>query len=293
MLEDADALYGLALDEFTGARDALAKRLRSDKRRDEADAVRALRKPSLAAWAINQAVRGHPDETRALLDAGAALREAHEALVGGGDADAVRTASDNERDAIRRLTRLASDALGPRASEATAEKIRSTLRAASADEEVRERVGQGRLERDAEGAATGWPLTAGEAPAGGQRPAPRRRSASDAPKRTASGSPKRSRSATPSAAASEADRRRKDAAGRARREAERTQEAAADAEAAAASARETLAEAEEAARGARSEAERADGAERAARRAVKEAEAEAERRRTEARRALKAAEARG
>ncbi|HYM57352.1 MAG TPA: hypothetical protein VES79_05260, partial [Solirubrobacteraceae bacterium] len=178
MLEDADALYGLALDEFTGARDALAKRLRSEKRRDEADAVRALRKPSLAAWAINQSVRGHPDETRALLDAGAALREAHEALLRGGDADAVRAASEHERDAIRRLTGLAREELGPRASEATAEKIRSTLRAASVDEGVRERVAQGRLEREAEGAATGWPPAAGKAPAGAQRAASPRRSGS-------------------------------------------------------------------------------------------------------------------
>jgi hypothetical protein len=56
-VDEADELYGLALDAFVPERDALAKRLRADGRRDEANEVKALRKPSVAAWAVNQAVR--------------------------------------------------------------------------------------------------------------------------------------------------------------------------------------------------------------------------------------------
>ena len=52
MLDEADELYGLPLDEFTAARDALAKRLRGEKRREDADAVKALKRPSVAAGAI-------------------------------------------------------------------------------------------------------------------------------------------------------------------------------------------------------------------------------------------------
>ncbi len=53
MLDEADDLYGLPLEEFTAARDALAKRLRGEKRREDADAVKALKRPSVAAGAIS------------------------------------------------------------------------------------------------------------------------------------------------------------------------------------------------------------------------------------------------
>ena len=100
MVDEADELYGLPDDEFTSARDALAKRLRGEKRREEADEVKALRRPSVAAGAINRAVREHGADD--LLEAGEALREAHEALLSGsGDAAAVREATAREREAVR------------------------------------------------------------------------------------------------------------------------------------------------------------------------------------------------
>ena len=58
--DGVDALYGLALDEFVPARDALAKRARAEGRREDAAAIAALRKPSVAAWAANQAIRSQP-----------------------------------------------------------------------------------------------------------------------------------------------------------------------------------------------------------------------------------------
>src|SRR6478736_6685161 len=87
--DEVDALYGLPLDAFVPERDALAKRLRADKRREEADAVKALRKPSVAAWAANQVLRSQPGQRDALLEAGDALRAAQEDLLAGrGDAAA-------------------------------------------------------------------------------------------------------------------------------------------------------------------------------------------------------------
>src|ERR671929_31286 len=62
----ADDLYGLPLDAFVPERDALAKRLRADNRREDAAAVRALRKPSVAAWAANQVLRSQPSKAREL-----------------------------------------------------------------------------------------------------------------------------------------------------------------------------------------------------------------------------------
>src|SRR3954452_599693 len=97
--DDADDLYGLPLDAFVPERDALAKRLRADKRREEADEVKALRKPSVAAWAVNQAVRSQPKAARALWDAGDALVAAQDDLLSGrGDAAGLRAAAEGERE---------------------------------------------------------------------------------------------------------------------------------------------------------------------------------------------------
>src|SRR4051795_775845 len=156
MVDEADELYGLPDAEFTAARDALAKRLRAEKRREDADAVKALRRPSVAAAAINRAVREHGAD--AVLAAGEALRAAHEALLGGdGDAAAVREAMARERDAVREFARLA---VGEGASEATEEKVRATLHAASVDDDVRAALIAGRLEREAEAGADPMALLA-------------------------------------------------------------------------------------------------------------------------------------
>jgi hypothetical protein len=307
MADEADALYGLPDDEFTSARDALAKRLRAEKRREEADGVKALRRPSVAAGAINRAVREHGADE--VLAAGEALRAAHEALLSGaGDAAAVREAMAREREAVREFAHLA---LGGEASGTTEEKVRATLHAASVDDDVREALAAGRLEREAEAGADPMALLAASAGRGAAKPdrSPRakpNRPARAKPDRSASAKPDRSASAKPDRSAgpkaasstrgrgrpSEAERRRAKAAERARAEAERAVAAQAEAEDAADRARSALAEAEDAARRARAVVEDLEGHERAARRAVKEAEAEAERRRTEARRAVKTAESR-
>src|SRR3954468_7386921 len=101
---EADGLYGLALDEFVPVRDALVKRLRADGRRDEADDVAALRKPSVAAWAANQAVRTQPKAARELWAAGDELLVAHEVIIAGKKAgDALRAGTTRHRAALREL----------------------------------------------------------------------------------------------------------------------------------------------------------------------------------------------
>ena len=286
MVDEADELYGLPDDEFTAARDAFAKRLRGEKRREEADEVKGLRRPNVAAGAINRAVREHGADD--LLAAGEALREAHEALLSGdGDAAAVREATAREREAVRDFARLA---LGEEATASTDEKVRATLHAASVDDDVRALLEAGRLERDAEAGAD--PMAMLAAGAGAKKSRRLRRHEARPPSR-APRSRSRSRSLQAgSVGAVDAQRRREKAAERAREAADRALTAQAEAETASERARATLEEAEEAAQKARAVVEDLEAHERAARRAVKEAEAEAERRRTEARRAVKAAESR-
>jgi hypothetical protein len=292
MLDEADDLYGLPLDEFTKARDALAKRLRGEKRRDDADLVKGLKRPSVAAGAINLAVRRHGADD--LLAAGEELRDAHGALLDGkGDAASVREATERERAAVREFAKLA---LGDEATEATAEKVRATLHAAAVDDEVRERLEAGRLEREAEAGVDPMALMASAAAKkggaksgakGGTKAAAGKSAAGKAAKAPSA----RGKSAAKKAGKSDAERRREEAAARAVAKAEEAVAAADEAEERADAAREALAEAEEAARKARAVVEDLEATERQARRAVKEAEADSERRRTEARRAVKAADA--
>ena len=73
LVEIADDLYALPLGEFTAARDARAKELKGS---DLAAPVKALKKPSLAAWVVNLLVRRDAEQVDQVLSLGAALREA-------------------------------------------------------------------------------------------------------------------------------------------------------------------------------------------------------------------------
>jgi hypothetical protein len=55
-----DELYALRPQEFTAARDARAAEARRAGDRELADRIRALRRPTLSAWAGNLLVRGSP-----------------------------------------------------------------------------------------------------------------------------------------------------------------------------------------------------------------------------------------
>lgn len=156
MAEDdrVDRLYGLAPGAFVGERDALAKALRGEGRRDEASTVKALSRPTVAAWAVNQAVRSQPRQARELWSAGDALADAQAAVVAGrARAPDLRAAAEAERRAVGALVEAARGLLDDRGrdlSETTLERVRSTLHAAAVDPGAREAVAAGRAERELE-----------------------------------------------------------------------------------------------------------------------------------------------
>jgi hypothetical protein len=150
--EEVDALYGLPLEEFTKARNELATELRSQGKREAADSVGALPKPTAAAWAVNQVMRTQRKDARALLEAGERLRQAHED-VAAGDASAsdLREAVEAERAAVGRLSQAARGLVNRRGrglSEAILERVSETLHAISADSETRSLAATGRLSRE-------------------------------------------------------------------------------------------------------------------------------------------------
>jgi len=88
------AVYRGPLEEFISRRDALAKELRAAKRREDADRVKALRKPSRTAWVLDNIVHEDP----LVLDQLTAAIGAAQTVHSGAD---LRAALDNVRTAIR------------------------------------------------------------------------------------------------------------------------------------------------------------------------------------------------
>jgi hypothetical protein len=156
---DADELYGLALDRFVGERTALARELRAGGEREQAGRVAALRKPSVAAWAVNQLVRTQSRGFEELIEAGDALGAAQANLVAGrGDARALREAVERERGAAAALVAIASGLLsgdGHELSAAILDRVADTLHAAALDASAREEVRGGRLVRELQHAGLG------------------------------------------------------------------------------------------------------------------------------------------
>lgn len=156
---NADDLYGLPLKRFVPERGALAKALRGDGDREQAAEVAGLRKPSVAAWAVNQLVRTQHKATKELFATGDALRSAQEDLLAGsGDGRSLRAANERERAAVDALVDAARGLLcgdGAKPSEAVIERVADTLHAAALDEDARDQVREGRLERELRHAGLG------------------------------------------------------------------------------------------------------------------------------------------
>lgn len=143
LLAVADELYGLPLGEFTTERDRHAAELRSTDR-DLAAAVKGLRKPSVAAWAVNLLVRRETEQVAQVLAVGAALREAQQEM----DATELRALTVQRRQltaAVTTRARALARGEGQRLSESVAAAVEATLTAAMLDEGAARAVQSGLL----------------------------------------------------------------------------------------------------------------------------------------------------
>ena len=132
--DDVDALFRLPLPEFTGARNTFAARLKQSGRGDEAFLVKALVKPSISAWAVNQLYWNHRDAFDRLIASGERFHRAHSSPLAGKLAN-LRIALDARREALTHLSDLATSLLrdaGHNPSLDTARRITTTLEAISA-----------------------------------------------------------------------------------------------------------------------------------------------------------------
>jgi hypothetical protein len=162
--ERLDELYREHPEGFVSRRDQLVKELRSAGDREEADRVRKIRRPTSAAWLLNRAALQSPKHLQEFAEASRQLEEAQARALEGREEGAAewRAAAARERDAIAAILEvaesLARDAGHP-ATERALELVGETLRAATGDPELRERVLHGRVEREQSAATLGTPAT--------------------------------------------------------------------------------------------------------------------------------------
>lgn len=142
---EVDHLYEVPREDFVAARNALAREVR-DRDQEAARRVKKLRKPTVAAWAVNQVARRDPAAVETLLEAGAAVERAQQAVLTGDDPDDLRARIDERRSAVQRL----ADEAVELASEDHRDDITSTLEAASVDEALGDLLRRGRLTEPAQ-----------------------------------------------------------------------------------------------------------------------------------------------
>jgi hypothetical protein len=221
---DVDALFKLPLAEFTAARNALSAQLKKAGEQQEAADAKALTKPSVSAWAVNQLYWRHRKLFDRLLDTGERVRRAQ--VTGA----STREPNDARRAAVAELTEIAAALLRDGDYGATRDILRrvtTTLEALASLHGLPNAPAAGRLVDDVE--PPGFDAIAGlVAPAA---KLPRRTEQASAPKQRDDGEGKGKRLlAAGKAAVREAERR----LDRARKHAER---AATESDAAAARAK--------------------------------------------------------
>lgn len=137
--EVEDRLYALPPAEFTPARTAEAKAAKDAGEASLAREIAGLRKPTVAAWAVNRAARELPDEMGELLALGEELRTAW----AGQDAAALAELTGRRGVVTGRLARLVRERAG--LSGAAAAEVEQTLDAATVDAGAAAQVRAGRL----------------------------------------------------------------------------------------------------------------------------------------------------
>lgn len=163
-------LYALPPEEFVQARNAEAERAHGTLKRQ----IRALRRPTLAAWLVNLLATHHGGELAALLAIGERLRDAQRTP----DGQDLRELSTERQVMIASLVTLVRGLAtehGRKVREDTFWEVETTLRAALADPALAAEVRAGTLVRSAEYSGLGLAPTAepgdGSAPVRAAAPA--------------------------------------------------------------------------------------------------------------------------
>lgn len=124
-----DELYAGSRDEFLATRTERVKRARAAGDRDLATRLGALRKPTVAAWLVNQLVRRHQDDVDALTKLAAELADAHRH----GSGEQLRAAGEQRRELLRGLEIRTRELAAQRITEDVVNQVSTTFQAALID----------------------------------------------------------------------------------------------------------------------------------------------------------------
>lgn len=139
--EIVDELYGLPPEEFTAARNTAAKQAKSDGDAELSDKVKALAKPTVAAWMANQLARERADELESLSLLGEQMREATASM----DGARLRELTPRRHSEVDALVKDATKLSGRKVSADVTQKLRETLDAALIDPAAAQAVRSGQL----------------------------------------------------------------------------------------------------------------------------------------------------
>jgi hypothetical protein len=143
-----DRVFGAPLEDFVSERNAVAKELSTAGEEDEAAEVKALKKPSVSAWALNQGVRADRKASKAVLAAAKALEAAQDEALQG-EAAGLRKAQEKQQQTVDAMLEVVEGAVsGRELSPAMLDRVRETLRAIPGDDELRAEFEEGRVTRD-------------------------------------------------------------------------------------------------------------------------------------------------
>ncbi|NNM32258.1 MAG: hypothetical protein HKO53_04305 [Gemmatimonadetes bacterium] len=124
-----DRLYSVPLSEFVAVRNEAAKALKAEGQKDEAATVQRLRKPSIAAWTVNQLRFSAPEELRALAEATRGLADAHSSP--GADLPEAIRSRRKQLDHLLERSRELWEAHGVRSTKDQLRRLSGTLEAAT------------------------------------------------------------------------------------------------------------------------------------------------------------------
>ncbi|HEX4212928.1 MAG TPA: hypothetical protein VIA06_06335 [Candidatus Dormibacteraeota bacterium] len=146
-MEFGARLMGVPPEEFTGARDSLARELRREGRGEEAAEVAKVRRPSPALWAVNQLPSAAPDLLTELLEAATALREGTQAALLGRRGGLAKLSATHGRlvDALTTQAMVVLASAGRSASAETRLRIWTIVRSASSAPEASASLAEGAL----------------------------------------------------------------------------------------------------------------------------------------------------
>jgi hypothetical protein len=160
-------LFRVDPNDFVARRTELVRELRGRGEKDQAAEIKALRRPTVPVWALNQVASEQNELVEQLMTTAAAARAAQQALLEGNAADNFRSALARRREAMAAVSDAADDVVerSNRSRETYTREIEKALNVVVASPELSNALGRGELEDVTSGADDSEEMFAGFSPA--------------------------------------------------------------------------------------------------------------------------------